>query len=204
MMNTVHSILLHALFNFLILGSLAGLCAGALLIFRPHWLERIGVFSNRWVSTRRLNRALESTITLDPWIYRYNRLSGGIILLGALYLLYFFTVSLDKESALLGLSHHFHVPVTYVRELFDPLALLSILGATFALVISLFVIFRPSLLKGLEGKANQWVSLRSALKPLEIPRSGIDEFAFRYAQQVGIALMVGSLYALVLLIIWAK
>ena len=64
--------------------------------------------------------------------------------------------------------------------------------------------FRPSLLKNFEGKANQWVSLRKALKPLEISRSGVDELAFRHAQQVGVMLIIGSLYTLVLLTIWAK
>ncbi|MEI7841684.1 MAG: hypothetical protein WCI39_01525 [Gallionellaceae bacterium] len=203
-MITFHPILAQAFFNFLILGSIAGLAVGILLIFKPHWLERIGLFTNRWISTRQLNRALESTITLDPWIYRYNRISGGGTFLGALYVLYFFTSSLDKEAALTALSQRFHVPVSYLSGLFDPLVLIAILGATFALVISLFVYFRPSLLKNFEGKANQWVSLRKALKPLEISRSGVDELAFRHAQQVGVMLIIGSLYTLVLLTIWAK
>ncbi|MDP2805311.1 MAG: hypothetical protein Q8O24_05155 [Gallionellaceae bacterium] len=200
----LHPILSQAFFNFLILGSIAGLIVGALLIFKPHWLHRVGLFTNRWVSTRQLSRSLESTITLDPWIYRNNRLSGAGVLVGALYLLYFFTVSLDKNIAVLGLSQRFHVPISYVSAWFDSWVLIAILGATFALVISLFVLFRPSSLKDFEGKANQWISLRNALKPLEIPRSGVDELAFRYAQQVGVMLIIGSLYTLVLLTIWAK
>ncbi len=203
-LNTIHSILLHAFLNFLILGSIAGLIVGVMLIFRPHWLARIGLFTNQWISTRQLNRTLETTITLDPWIYRYNRLSGAATFFGALYLLYFFTVSLDKNIAVAGLSQRFHVPVSYIGSLFDPLVLIAILGATFALLISLFVFFRPSMLKDFEGKANQWISLRHALKPLEIPRSGVDALAFRHAQQVGVMLIVGSIYTLVLLTVWAR
>jgi hypothetical protein len=204
-MSAIHSILLHAALNFLVLGSIAGLAVGALLIFRPQWLLRIGLVTNRWISTRQLNRPLDRTLlTLDPRFYRYNRLSGASTMLGAFYILYFFTVRLDKEIAVLQLAKQFHVPAAYIGSLFDPLVLIALLGATFALLISLFVYFRPSMLREFEETANQWVSLRSAMKPLEIPRSGVDELAFRHAQHVGVMLILGSIYTLVLLTVWAR
>ncbi|TAJ78929.1 MAG: hypothetical protein EPO42_06990 [Gallionellaceae bacterium] len=203
-MTIIETILLRAFLNFILLGSVAGLIAGAVLILRPHWLERVSLLTNRWISTRKLDRKLESSITLDPWFYRYRWFGGAFILLGALYILYFFTVRLDKAAAIAGLAKRFHVPIAYVGALFDPLVLIALLGATFAMFVSLFVLFRPSLLRQFEHGANQWVSLRRALKPLEVSRGSVDEFAFLHTRQMGVLLVLGSIYTLVLLTFWAR
>jgi len=201
-MTIIENILLQALLNFLLLGGAVGLIVGAILIFRPHWLERAGLLVNRWVSTRQLDRKLESSITLDPWFYRYRRASAGLTMLGALYVIYFFTLGMDKDGTVEGMVKHFHIPSAYIRALLDPFVLIALLGATFSLFVSLFVYFRPSALRDFEKGANQWISMRRALKPLEISRSGVDEFAFRHAQQVGVLLVLGSVYILVFLIFW--
>lgn len=203
-MSPIETILLHSFLHFLILGSGAGLIVGAILVLRPNWLERASSFSNRWISTRQINRKLEASIPLDAWFYRYNRLTGGATLVGALYILYFFSVQMNKGAAIMALSKHFHVPTAYIATLIDPLVLIALLGATFALVISLFVCLRPSLLRDFEQRANQWISLRSAMKPLEIQRNGVDELVFRHARHVGVMLVLGSIYSLVLLTLWAR
>lgn len=203
-MPVVENILLHAFLNFLLFGSVAGLFVGAILILRPHWLARIGLFTNRWISTRQIDRNLESTITLDPWFYRYRKMSGALTLLGALYVLYFFTIQLDKGIAVEGLAKRFHVPASYIGALFDPLVLIALLGAAFALFVSLFVIFRPSLLRDFERSANQWISLRRAMKPLEISHSEVDDYIFHHTQQVGVLLVLGSIYTIVLLTVFAR
>jgi len=200
----IETMLLHALLNFLLFGSCAGLIVGATLIVRPHWMERVSLFANRWIPTRQFDKSLERIVKLDPCIYRYHRASGALILVGAVYVLYFFTALLDKASAIPGLSKLFRVPTAYIDLLFDPLVMIALLGATFALFVSLFVIFRPSLMRGFEHGANQWLSLRHALKPLEISRGSVDEFTFRHTQQMGAMLVLGSLYILVLLIFWAR
>jgi hypothetical protein len=82
--------------------------------------------------------------------------------------------------------------------------LTALLGAIFALIVSLFVFFRPSLMRGFERGANQWISLRRALKPLEIAHNSVDEFTFRHTQQMGVILVLGSLYTLVVLTSWAR
>ncbi len=203
-MTLIEPLLLRVLLNFLLLGSCAGLIVGAVLILRPHWLERVSLFTNRWISMRQFDKLLESSVKLDPWFYRYHRASGALILVGAMYALYFFTVKLDKASAIAGLANQFRVPAAYVDALFSPLVLIALLGAMFALFVSLFLLFNPSLLRGFEHGANQWLSLRRALKPLEISRRSLDEFTFRHTQQMGVMLVLGSLYTLVLLIFWAR
>ena len=58
------------------------------------------------------------------------------------------------------------------------------------------------LFRGFEEGANQWLSLRQTLKPLEVPRDGLEVYVERHARQVGIFLMLGGLYTLVLLLAW--
>jgi hypothetical protein len=195
----VESLLLRSAVLFLIAGSLAGLVVGALLLWRPQRLRAVSAVLNRWISTRHLDQSLERSVSLDPWFYRYRRTSGVLTLLGSCYILYFFTVSLDKAEAINGLSQYFKLPVVLVGALLDAGVLIALLGALFAGFISLFLLWRPSLLRDFEQGANQWLSLRRAMKPLEIPRQGVDEFVFQHGRRSGILLVLGSLYTLVLL-----
>ena len=86
--------------------------------------------------------------------------------------------------------------------LLDSAVLSILLGAAFTLIISLFLLIRPSMLRGFEQGANQWISLRQALKPFEISRVGVDEYVFQNVQLAGVLLLFGSLYTLVGLTHW--
>lgn len=198
----VESLLLRSAVLFLVVGSLAGLLVGALLLWRPHRLRAVSDILNRWISTRSMDRPLERSVTLDPWFYRYRRTSGLLILLASGYIVYFFTVSLDRAGAIIGLSKRLGWPQGLTGGLLDALVLSAFLGALLAAFVSLFLLLRPSLLRDFEQGANQWISLRRALKPLEIARHGVDENVFRYARQAGVALILCSLYVIVILTFW--
>ena len=96
-MTIVTALLLRTLLLILVLGSVAGLLTGALLILRPDWLLRASKRLNRWVSTRKLSLSLERTIHVDHLFYRYRRLSGTFIMLGGVYMLYFFMIHSTKR-----------------------------------------------------------------------------------------------------------
>ena len=198
----VESLLLRSAALFLIVGALAGLVVGALLLWRPQRLHAVSALLNRWISTRHLDQSLERSVSLDPWFYRYRRTSGTLTLLGSCYILYVFTAGLDRAAAINAFSVNYKLPAALVAALLDGGVLIVLLGALFAGVISLFLLLRPSSLREFEQGANRWVSLRRALKPVEIPRPGVDEYVFQYARRAGILLVLGSLYTLVLLTFW--
>lgn len=187
---------------FLILGSVAGMAVGALLLFRRERLQNISTLLDRWISTRRFDRALERRITLDPWFYRHRQATGTLILAGALYILYFFGVQLDRVETVAGLVRRFTYPQAFAEALLDAMVLSALLGALGAIVAALFILFRPSMMRGFEEGANRWLSLRKTLKPLEVPHDGLEVYVERHARQVGIFLMLGGLYTLVLLLAW--
>ncbi len=198
----IQSWLLQSFAIFLIVGSFAGMVVGGLLVLRPQSLQWVSQRLNRWISTRHLDQSLERSVSLDPWFYRYRRTSCILTLLGALYILYFFTVNMDRANAVSGLATHFNTPPLFIAWLLDALVLSALLGALFAAFISLTLLLRPSMLREFEQEANQWLSLRRGLKPMEIPRQGVDAYVFQYSRQAGILLVLGSLYTLVLLTVW--
>ncbi len=203
-MSLANTLLLHALLLFLMVGSIAGLLAGVALILHPSWLLHANRHANRWVATRQIDRMLEQAIKVDRWFYRHHRISGISLLAGAIFLIYFFTARFDRLGTLAGLSRIFLLTPTITAVLLDAVVLSILLGAAFTSIISLFLMSRPSMLRGFEQGANQWLSLRRGLKPLEMVRPGMDDYVFRNVQLVGALLLIGSLYTLAGVTVWLK
>lgn len=201
-MSTLFSdaILMRSLILFLLLGSVTGLFAGAALLLRPEWMLRASKFANRWVSTRQMARPLDRSINMDAWFYRYNRICGALLMSGAIYIVYFFTAAFDKAGALKNVFKAASVPPALMAGLLDALVLGCLVTAIFAAIVSLFLILRPSMLREFEQLANQKISLRQALKPLESQHGGMDQYVFKNARLAGILLLMGSIYTLVVLI----
>ena len=201
-MSIINKLVFHMLLLFLVVGSIAGLFMGAALVMRPTWLLHASRRANRWIATRRIDSMLERIIKVDRWFYRHHRITGMLLLAGAVFLVYFFTARLDKPRILAGMSRAFSTPPALTDVLLDSTVLSILLGATFTIIISLFLLIRPSLLRGFEQGANQWVSLRRALKMFEISRVGVDEYIFQNVQMAGVLLLLGSLYTLAGLTAW--
>ncbi len=198
----VQSWLLQSLAIFLIVGGFTGMVVGVLLVLRPQSLQRVSQPLNRWISTRHLDQALERGVKFDPWFYRYRPVCCTLTLLGALYIIVFFTVSMDRANAISGLVTFFKQPAPLIAWLLDATVLSALLGALFAAFISLVLLLRPSMLRNFEEGANRWLSLRRGLRPVEIPRPGVDIYVFQHGLQAGIMLILGGLYVLVMLTTW--
>jgi hypothetical protein len=196
------AVLMRSLILFLILGSVIGLIAGLALLLRPNVLMHLSKYTNRWVSTRQMGRSLEQSVDIEHWLYRYSRWSGAVLMLGAVYIVYMLTTHIVRIDTLAGLARMHLVHSTLTEPLLDALVLLFLAGAVVAIIISLFLMFRPSMLRDLELGANQNISLRQTLKPVEIQRGNVDQLVFMNGRLVGVALLCGSFYTLVVLIFW--
>lgn len=185
-----------ALLLLMVAGSVAGLLAGTTLVMCPSWLLHASKRANRWISTRQIDRMLEQVIKVDRWFYRHHQVSGTLLLAGAVFLIYFFTARFDKLGIIVGLSKALMASPLFTGVLLDAMVLIILLGAVFALIVSLFLLSRPSMLRRFEQGANKRVSLSRALKPLSIARFGVDEYVFQNVQLAGALLLLGSLYIL--------
>lgn len=192
--NFANIILWRALAIFLLFGALSGVLLGLLLIFKPQFLERINRVANRWVSTRHISRWLDRSVSIERWFHQHHRAVGVTIVLGSSYMLIYFWFLFDKAYTLQRWSLSGMLPAKLLDGLLDALVLASLVGGVVALIVGLFLLLRPSLLRGTEEEANQWVSSRRATKVLEVPHGEVDLFVARHAQRVGWLLLLGSIY----------
>ena len=196
----IQNLLWRDLAIFLLFGATLGVLLGLLLIFRPQILERLNRVANRWVSTRRLNGWLDRSVSIEHWFYRHHRVAGIAVVLGASYIFFHFGILFDKVSALEHL--HGRLPAGLLGGLLDALVLASLVGGTVAFIVGLFLWLRPSMLRGMEQGANQWISSRRATRMLDIPRGQVDSFIARHAQRVGWLLLLGSIYLFFAMFRW--
>jgi hypothetical protein len=190
--NPIDLFLWRDLAIFLLICTPLGAAVSLLLIAKPQLLERLNRVANRWISARHLNQFLDQTVSIEHWFYRHHRAFGAFVMLGSAYIFAYFGILFDKVYALQHLN--WKIPPQLVGGLLDALVLSSLTGAVVAFMVGLFLWVRPSLLKGIEVEANQWVSSRRALKMLEIPRDQVENFVKRHAQRVGWLLLLGSIY----------
>jgi hypothetical protein len=86
------------------------------------------------------------------------------------------------------------LPAQLLQVLLNAMVMAALIAGVVALIVGLFFWLRPSLLRGMEEGANQWMSSRRATKVLDEPHGQVDSFAARHAQQVGWLLLLGSIY----------
>lgn len=189
-------VLTRSLFIFLFIGSVAGLFVGATLLLQPGWIVRISQIINRWISTRKWMRMFAQSFALDVWFYRYNKLYGGLLLAGSVYLVYFFTAVFDKSAEQISLLNVNTIPPILMASLLDALVLFFLMCGVFIAIVSLFLLFRPSMLRDLELLANRKTSVRKGLKSLEMHHDSLDQYVFRHQRLTGILILAGSIYTL--------
>ncbi|OFZ66025.1 MAG: hypothetical protein A2V79_04070 [Betaproteobacteria bacterium RBG_16_56_24] len=190
--NPADIFLWRALAIFLLIGALSGVALALLLIFKPQLLGRVNRVANRWISTRHIGQVLDRSISIEHWFYQHHRVMGMAVVLGAIYMLVYFGLLFDKPTMLQHLSSR--IPPGLLDGLLDALVLSALTGAAVALLAGLFLWLRPSLLRGIEEDANQWVSTRRATQMLDVPHDQVDRFVERHAQRAGWLLLLGSIY----------
>ena len=144
----------------------------------------------------------DRAIEVDHWFYRYSRISGAILLTGGMYIEFVFTAPHARDNFLSSLNSMHLLHPLLLALLLDELVLLFIAAAMLAILLSLFLVFRPSMLKDIELRANKRLSLRSTLKPAEMQHAELDLLLFRHYRLAGLLLLCGSLYTLLGLGFW--
>ncbi len=195
----VADLLWRALSTFLLIGALMGVCLALLLIFQAKLLPRINGVANRWVSMRRISLWVDRSIRTERWFYRHHGLVGPLVVAGAGYMLLYFGWRLDQTATLRALGAVI-ANQRLASAVLQALLLMALIGAVLALLIGLVYWIRPSLLRGFESKANQWVSSRQATKAVDVSHDQVDLFVAQHAKRVGWLLLVASLYLFVVML----
>ena len=186
-----------ALYVLLLGGAVLGVVIGILLLVDSERVMRWNYVLNKWYSTRQAMRALDRPIDVKRPFYRWHRVLGAVVFAASLF-------TLD----VLIFGFHTSALVRALRGTGDPALLALILdtarlfliaGNIAALAAAAVLVFRPSLLKGLEVWGDRQYSGRVATKPLDIMRYQPDDFTRTRPKLVGGLLVLGSLYVVITL-----
>jgi hypothetical protein len=182
------------LYIVLLAGAVVGLLIGLLLLIDSARVLRWNAHMNTWYSTRRAMHALDQPVELKRVVYRWHRAIGVLVLAGALVtldaLLFGFTTkALVRAFRDLGNA-------VVLEVVFETLRIFLIVGNVAALLAALVLVFRPSLLKGVESWADRYYSGRESTEVLDVMRYQPDELVRSRPKVVGALVVLGSLYAL--------
>jgi hypothetical protein len=191
-MDIVNDIVWHSFVLFLWIGSALAILVGIGIWLAPDKTGRINQYFSRWIDTYRLQAALDRPRWTERFMYRHHRLIGGLMLGGALFVLYKFLLTplKGKISSLTG---------TDVFGLIDATAAVLTIGAVLGAALGLVMITRPSLLRDLEKASNHWVSTQGFDHIVNRRPVDVDKYAFRYNRVTGLFLILSGLYVFVIL-----
>lgn len=200
-MNTIVNLAIQTLgpvlYVVLVAGAALGLIVGILLLVDNERVMRWNYVLNKWYSTRQAMRALERPIDLKRPFYRWHRILGVLVFAGSLFTLDVLVFGFQTSAlvrALRGMGNP-----TVLALVLDGVRLFLIAANVAALFAAAVLIFRPSLLKGLEVWSDRHYSGRAATKPLDVMRYQPDDFVRNRPRLVGGLLMIGSVYVLITL-----
>lgn len=185
------------LYVLLLGGAVLGVVVGVLLLWDSERVMRWNYVLNKWYSTRQAMRALDRPIDLKRPFYRWHRVLGALVFAASLYTLDVLVFGFHTSALVRALRGT--ADPALLALILDTVRLFLIAGNIAALVAAAVLVFRPSLLKGVEVWGDRQYSGRVATKPLDIMRYQPDDFTRSRPKLVGGMLVVGSLYVLITL-----
>lgn len=181
------------LYVILLGGAALGLLIGILLVVDSARVVRWNDRLNAWYSPPKAFRTLDGSVEIKRVVYRWHRVMGILLLAGAVFtldaLVFGFTsTALVRTFRDLGNTAALGV-------VFEAARIFLIVGNVAALVAAAVLIFRPSLLKGVEAWADRSYSTERT-EALDAMRYQPDEFVRSRPKLVGALITLGSLYVL--------
>lgn len=158
----------------------------------PDLIIKAGRRLNRWVSTDQFFSNLDRPQGSERLFYRYHIFSGALLTLASLYIFITFMFGDDRGYVL-----KIFVSVAANEWLTASIVFLCRAFSVIIFFIGLVIMFRPSLLKHLEGWGNKWFTVDSSLKRLDVQLKAPDRVFGQRPRLAGLLVTIGSLYILI-------
>jgi len=181
------------LYVILLGGAALGLLIGILLVVDSARVVRWNDRLNAWYSPPKALRTLDGSVEIKRVVYRWHRVMGVLLLAGAVFTLD--ALVFGFTSAALVRTFRDLGNQAALGVLFEAARIFLIVGNVAALVAAAVLIFRPSLLKGVEAWADRSYSTERT-EALDAMRYQPDEFVRSRPKLVGALITLGSLYVL--------
>ena len=196
---------LYYLILILIFGNLFAVGIGVMMLAAPQRLGEVFKISNRWISTRRATKPLETPHQTDRVMLRYPRVLGAIMLVSAALILikgaiFISNVSIADGGKLLAQFYRGMNLSNGVSEtLWLSLIAIILLGAVLAVTVGLMSLFKLGKLKFWAESVNRWISTRQLSKPLDVPHYHLDKLVSDKPRLWGGVITVLALFSTIVL-----
>lgn len=165
---------------------------GLALLLLPGATLRAAASLDRRYSGRRVMRPLEVPRESERFFYRHHRLLGSLLLAGTIAFFLLWLVDFPRETVLARLAVWGGQALAGL--ILDSATIFLLLTNALITVLAIIIIFRPSLLKPLEARANRWLSTRRAFRRIEEHRQPLDELVYRFPRLAGTLVLLGAIY----------
>jgi hypothetical protein len=183
--SVINDILLRFFLILLCTGSSVGVLVGAGMLLRPERVAFLNQYFSRWVGVDKIEEQLDRPRWTERIFYRHHRLVGGILIIGAIFVLYSFLFSYNvrKISAVTAPGNW---------ELWDALVAMLLIGSVLAALVGIIVLARPSLLRDIEKSTNRWIPVEPAVKLFNSMRYSFDQPILRHRKIAGVLMVIGN------------
>jgi len=195
-------IVITASFYFLLLGNAIAVLIGILLLCAPQVLQRLNTAGNRWFSSRKMGRSLNTHIDTNQIVLSHPRVFGLLLIVASAFVLvdggtYFVTTPVEVGAQLI--ADLIPIPISN-RPLWEVVWVSSgtfiLFGGIAGAILGILMLTRIDLLVRLNVAASREYSGRKLSKPVEIERKGFNETLLKYPRIWGVVVTVIALYVL--------
>ncbi len=192
-MTIVQDILLRFLLILLCVGSVAGVLVGVGMLFKPERVTFWNQYFSRWIGAGKVTEQLDRPRWIERYFYRYHRLVGTSLLVGAIFILYTFLFSYNvrRISAVMPYGNW---------GLWDAFIGLLLIGGVLAALVGAIVLIRPSMLREIEKSSNRWIATEPMAKLFDAMHHSFDLRVLRYRKPLGVMMALGGVYILLVLV----
>jgi len=197
-MNTMLSeILFDASYTFIIVGTFIALFLGLGLLLAPAATLKFNEKINTRFSLREKTKKIETSIHSEPFFYKYSKISGAILVIGSLFVLY--TLATFNLYSLIP-----YLPKTTSASVWQWLLrsgqIFFYLTSGFSFIFGLIIFIRPSMVKNFEQAANHWVSTRKHFSKMSNDINLANKLVNTYPRGFGLFITLFSFIVLFLLL----
>ena len=197
-MNSMFSeILFDASYTFIIIGTFIALILGLGLIFAPAITLKFNEKINTRFSMRKATKKIETAIKSEPFFYKHSKVSGAILIIGSLFVLY--TLATFNAYTLIP-----HLPKSISPAawewIIESMQIFFYITCTFIFIFGFIVFIRPSLVKNFEQAANHWISTRKGFSKMTEDINVTNKLVNTYPRLFGTFITIFSLVVLFLLL----
>jgi hypothetical protein len=162
------------------------------MLIKPQRMVAWSQYFSRWIGSEKLSEQLDRPRWIERYFYRHHRVVGGVLVIGAVYVLYTFLFSYNVRRISAAFASH-------SWGLLDALIGLLLIGSVFTALVGLLVLVSPSLLREIETSANRWVATDGMVTIFNDMRISFDQFIQRHSKVAGAGMIIGGLYVLIFL-----